>query len=151
MAKLGFGLAIGLVLGAALGAPLIAGDGPKAPKQKSAPKAAAHGEAGHGPASQPAVPGPEIGFRGCAYFEDAGFAGRRGEIREGAPAEWVGADWDNRISSVACASQCRMIGYGDINYGGGWRSFAGAVADVGTGWNDRISALRIVCAAGESH
>lgn len=90
---------------------------------------------------------PEIGFRGCAYFEDARFGGRRGEAREGAYIEWLGAVWNDRISSVACAPGCRLIGYETINYGGARRNFAGAVADLGSTWGDRISALRVTCAA----
>lgn len=149
MQKWSLSLSAGLVIGAALAAPLVAADGPKAPKQRPAQHGSAHGARSSAP--QPAVPGPDIGFRGCAYFEDAGFAGRRGDLRAGDSAEWIGAAWDNRISSVACASQCRLVGYADTNYGGARRNFSGAVADVGEGWNDRISALRVVCAADEAH
>lgn len=151
MTKWGLSLVAGLVVGAALAAPLAAADEPKAPKQRPAQHGSSQGHGGHGTEPQPTVPGPEIGFRGCAYFEDAGFAGRRGDMREGASAEWVGAAWDNRISSVACASNCRMIGYADTNYGGGRRNFTGAVADVGVGWNDRVSALRVICTADEAY
>jgi len=149
MAKAGWSLAIGLVVGAALAAPLIAADGPKAPKQRPAPHGASHGSLAQSP--EPSVPGPEIAFRGCAYFENAGFAGRRADMRAGESAEWVGAAWDNRISSVACASNCRMIGYADTDYGGGRRNFTGAVADVGTAWNDRVSAARVVCTEEGTH
>jgi hypothetical protein len=107
---------------------------------------APHGDAAHHDAAAHAA-GPEIGFRGCAYFENADFAGRRGELREGASAEWVGRAWNDRISSVACHSGCRLIGYVDINYGGQRRNFSGAVAELGADWNDRISAMRAVCGA----
>ena len=107
---------------------------------------ASHGNAAHhDDAAHPA--GPEIAFRGCAYFENANFTGRRGELRENASAEWVGSAWNDRISSVACHPGCRLVGYVDINYGGQRRNFSGAVADLGAGWNDRISALRSVCGA----
>lgn len=109
-----------------------------APESHDGPHAGpAHGEA-H-------AAGPAIAFRGCAYFDGANFAGRRGEIREGVSVEWLGRGWSDRISSAACHPGCRMIGYVDINYGGARRNFTGAVADLGTGWNDRISALRAVC------
>jgi hypothetical protein len=114
------------------------------------PHASAHGnEAAHGDGH-----GPEIGFRGCAYFEGANFAGRRGEIREGAAVEWLGRAWSDRISSSACHPGCRLIGYADINYGGPRRNLTGAIADLGHDWNDRISALRAICdgaAQAEAH
>lgn len=112
------------------------------------PHGARHG-GGHVDAAHAA--GPEIGFRGCAFFEDEGFAGRRGELREGASVEWVGRAWNDRISSVACHPGCRLIGYVDINYGGQRRNLAGAVAALGPGWNDRISALRGVCDGAAPH
>jgi hypothetical protein len=144
----------GLAGGAALmlSAPSAASDPPaKArPAHGQASGHDAHGPSGHA-AQTVAVPGPEIGFRGCAYFEDAGFGGRRGDVREGANVEWIGAAWNDRVSSVACADQCRLIGYEHINFGGMRRNFTGAVAEAGTGWDDRISALRVVCAADAAH
>jgi hypothetical protein len=136
---------LGIMGGAALmlSAPLAASDPP--PKAQAGHGAhAARTEEGHS-AQVDAVPGPEIGFRGCAYFENAGFAGRRADVREGASVEWIGAAWNDRISSVACASGCRLIGYEHINYGGTRRNFSGAVAEAGAGWDDKISALRVVC------
>lgn len=135
------GFAAGLAGGAGL--VLSAGSAAREPAPRPQGQAAGHS------APRPRVaepPGPEIGYRGCAYFENAGFAGRRGDVRAGATAEWVGAVWNERISSVACASGCRLIGYEHINYGGARRNFTGAVADAGA-WSDRISALRVVCAA----
>lgn len=106
---------------------------------------------GHGarPATsaEPAIPGPEIAFQGCAYFEDAGFRGRRVDVRENSTLEWIGAAWNDRISSVACHAGCRLIGYEHINFGGARRNFVGAVAEAGAGWDNRISALRVVCTA----
>ncbi len=172
-------LAIGTIAGAALVAamPLTASDPPPRDTRQQGhgtqPAAASgarwqdghasgqHG-AGHGgehgaeAAHEGHGAGPEIAFRGCASFENANFTGRRGEIRDGASAEWLGRGWSDRISSAACHPGCRLIGYVDINYGGARRNFSGAVADLGAGWNDRISALRAVCdggatAAAESH
>ena len=113
--------------------------------QGPAAHAAPHGSgAGHG-ADHGADHGPEIGFRGCAYFDGTGFAGRRGEIRDGATIEWLGRAWNDRISSTACHPGCRLVGYVDVNFVGARRNLSGAVADLGAGWNDRISALRAVC------
>lgn len=115
-----------------------------------------HGTTHTAPAA-PAIPGPDIAFEGCVYFEDAGFAGRRVDVRGNSAVEWIGAAWNDRISSVACRAGCRLIGYEHINFGGARRSFTGAVADAGPDWNDRISALRVVCEApapahhGETH
>lgn len=124
------------------------------PSLASDPLPAGHGEGagrgGHEGRDAAAAAGPEIGFRGCAYFEDANFQGRRADITEGTYVEWIGPAWNDRISSIACASGCRLIGYENINYGGSRRNFTGAVADVGTAWNEKISALRTVCVA-ESH
>lgn len=161
------GLAVGMVAGAALTAavPLSASDpAPKAKHQQghSPQPAAAHGGRWHdslanahgsdhggehgGPAEHGEHgSGPEVAFRGCAFFENTGFAGRRGEIRDGMSVEWLGRAWSDRISSAACHPGCRLIAYVDINYGGARRNFHGAVADLGAGWNDRISALRAVC------
>lgn len=109
-----------------------------------------HSSSGHA-AQAAAIPGPEIGFRGCAYFEDTGFRGRRADAREGANVEWIGAAWNDRVSSVACAGGCRLIGYEHINFGGPRRNFTGAVAEADAGWDDKISALRVVCAADTAH
>lgn len=116
----------------------------------------AHGTRPPAPAA-PAVPGPGIAFQGCAYFEDTGFAGRRADVRENSAIEWIGTAWNDRISSVACHAGCRLIGYEHINFGGARRNFTGAAPEVGPGWDNRISALRVVCAAqpsahhGETH
>lgn len=131
------------------------------PSLASDPPAAAHGQpsghdshassGGHQGQSGPAIAGPEIGFRGCAYFEDANFQGRRADVTEGTYVEWIGPQWNDRISSIACASGCRLIGYENINYGGSRRNFTGAVAEVGTAWNEKISSLRAVCLAESPH
>lgn len=136
--------AIGVLSGAALmlSTPLAASD----PPAKAQAGHGAHTGDGHAAAAE-TVPGPDIGFRGCAYFETAGFAGRRVDVREGASVEWIGPEWNDRISSVACAGGCRLIGYEHVNYGGARRNFSGAVAEAGAGWDDKISALRVVCTA----
>lgn len=92
-----------------------------------------------------AAAGPASGVQGCAWFEHADFGGRRGEAPGGARLNWVGRAWNDRISSIACHEGCRLIGSEDINHTGAQRTFRGNVAALGAQWNDRISALRVVC------
>jgi hypothetical protein len=94
------------------------------------------------------VNGPELAFRGCAYYSEAGFRGRRGEARGGTALEYVGDGWNDRIASIACAPGCSLSGFVDINYGGRRRVFTGATAAPGETWEGRISAIRTVCTAG---
>lgn len=93
------------------------------------------------------APGPPLAFRGCSWFEHAGFSGRRGDAPAGANLSWVGSPLDNRISAVACREGCRLLASEDINYTGARRTFRGNTGDLGPAWNDRISALRVVCRA----
>lgn len=102
--------------------------------------------AGHGAGGN----APEVAS-GCAYFENAGFGGRRGDLRDGGAVEWLGRRWDNRISAIACHAGCRLLAYPDINFGGVRRVFTGGVGDVGPAWNDRISAVRVVCEGAGAH
>ncbi len=157
-----FGIAGGAAL--VLAAPLVASDPPAAahPEATHSSPAAAHGTGRWAPYHQTeltsdshdgdhGVPGPEIADRACAYFENAGFGGRRGDVRDGGNVEWLGRRMDNRISAVACHAGCRLLAYPDINFGGARRVFTGAVANVGASWNDRISALRVICEAEAAH
>ena len=105
--------------------------------------AAAHGD-GHSEVVVP--PAPAVSYRGCAAFVETGYRGRRTDVAADSAIEWLGRAGDNRISSVACASGCRLLAYEHINFGGARRSFGGATADVGAAWNDRISAVRAICA-----
>ena len=93
------------------------------------------------------APGPPVGFRGCSWFAHANFGGRHGDTPGGASLGWVGRAMDDRISSIACHAGCRLLASEDINYTGARRTFRGNTADVGSGWNDRISALRVICAS----
>jgi hypothetical protein len=135
------GLLIGIAGGGALAAEAEpAGHGRYAPW---------HGEAHVADATyRDNAPGPDLGFRGCAWFEHAAFGGRRGEARDGVRMSWVGTAWNDRISSVACQDGCRLIGSEDINHGGARRTFRGNAGALGPQWNDRISAVRVVCSGG---
>ena len=94
-------------------------------------------EAGH-------MPAVSVEAGTCAAFADADYHGAALRLRDGQALEWVGRAWDNRISSVACAPGCRLIGYHHINYGGARANFA-TVESVGPVFDDRISAARVLC------
>lgn len=86
-----------------------------------------------------------IPARSCVAFDDETYSGRRLEARDGVAYEYVGARWNDRISSIACAPGCRLIAYQTIVFGGARASFTGARPQLGPVWNDRISALRVAC------
>jgi hypothetical protein len=88
-----------------------------------------------------------IAAHSCAAFENENFGGRRLDAPDGAALEWVGRQWNDRISSVACAPGCRLIAYQTIVFGGARANFTGARPRLGPVWNDRISALRVACDA----
>lgn len=144
-------LALLTVAALALAVPGLARDDPPGKAEQrwqDSHKAGEHGAASHGPAAHGEVvpPAPAIAYRGCAAFDETGYRGRRTDVVADSAIEWLGREGDNRISSVACASGCRLLAYEHINFGGARRSFGGATADVGAAWNDRISALRAICA-----
>ncbi len=159
----------------AFGAPLVAFDRPTSGHDKahapaaahSAPEAADPAHEAHGSRWSPfhqvepqahrheAEPGtiaaPTIAFQGCAYFEDAGYGGRSGEVRDAGNVEWVGRQLDRRISSVACHPGCRMLGYPAINFGGARRVFVGGTAAIEPSWDNQIRSLRAICTAPGAH
>jgi len=137
------GCALALAVPAAAGAPPV----PRAGVAPGARFAPGHGRARHpaDPIYRDDAPGPDIGFRGCLWFEHGDFRGRRGHTPAGANLDWVGRSMDDRISSVACHQDCRLLASEDINNTGARRAFRGNTGDVGPEWNDRISALRVVC------
>ncbi|MGE0178917.1 MAG: peptidase inhibitor family I36 protein [Sphingomonas sp.] len=101
-------------------------------------------------------PAPAVAARSCTAFENDNYGGRRLDLHDGTEMEWVGRGWNDRISSVACASGCRLIAYQTIVFGGARANFTGARPTLGTSWDDRISALRVACdgdhaAASASH
>jgi len=102
---------------------------------------------GYEPAAEPAEGQAPAGLgpRSCAAFENENYGGRRLDAPDGAAMEWVGRQWNDRISSVACAPGCRLIAYQTIVFGGARANFTGARPALGPVWNDRISALRVAC------
>jgi len=135
-----------LAAGAAAGAALVFSAAPGAAWDEPKGKAGGHERTSLPYQVPEAGEPPEIGYRGCAYFEAPDYRGRRADVRADSTIEWVGADWDNRISSLACASGCRLLAYDQINFGGARRSYSGAARALGEDWSGRISALRVICA-----
>lgn len=102
---------------------------------------------GYEPPEQPSegVVPTNLAAHSCAAFEEENYSGRRLDAPDGAAMEWVGRQWNDRISSVACAPGCRLIAYQTIVFGGARANFTGARPRLGPVWNDRISALRVAC------
>jgi len=136
---LGATLLGGLVAGAALA--MV--DDPPAASQDSRWRPWRGYEPGAQPAEGPMPPG--LAERICAAYENENYGGRRLEAPDGAAMEWVGRQWNDRISSLACAPGCRLIAYQTIVFGGARANFTGARPRLGPIWNDRISALRVAC------
>ena len=102
---------------------------------------------GYEPEAEPGEGAGPAGIppRACLAFDEAAYNGRRLEVHSGVAFEYVGAGWNDRISSIACAPGCRLIAYQTIVFGGARASFTGARPRLGPGWDDRISALRVAC------
>jgi hypothetical protein len=81
----------------------------------------------------------------CTVYEDINLGGASREIRPGAAMTFVGAQWNDRISSIACEPGCTLMAYEHADYQGARQVFADVVNYVGDGWNDRISSLDTIC------
>ena len=62
--------------------------------------------------------GPPVHPRGCVFYQEANFQGDRGQILEMEDRDVLGDRWDDRISSVRCASSCRLFAYERLDYRG---------------------------------
>lgn len=89
--------------------------------------------------------GPNVFFRGCWYYEHASFGGGRREIPEHMNRTYVGSDWNDRISAIACHRNCTATVFEHASNGGARRQFRGNILYVGDAWNDRISSLWVTC------
>ena len=98
-------------------------------------------------AAQPAGDdqGPAVHPRGCVFFQEANFQGDRDQILEMEDRDVLGDRWDDRISSVRCASSCRLFAYERLDYRGERQLFTGSVPTIGEGWDDKISSMRVTC------
>ena len=90
--------------------------------------------------------GPRLGFRGCQYFEHAHFDGARRSIGAGVSRNYVGDNWNDQISSIACYPGCAVTVYEHRDFAGARVRWASSILYVGDAWNDQISSLRVTCA-----
>jgi hypothetical protein len=82
---------------------------------------------------------------GCWYYGEANFAGPRAEIVEGGPAGNLGADWNDKISSLTCHPLCTLTAYDGENQTGAKKNFSGDVRTIPEAWNDKISSMSVSC------
>ena len=94
-------------------------------------------------AAEPAAKGGSA--RGCWYYGEANFQGPRAEIVEGSAATSLGADWNDRISSLTCHPLCTLTAYDGDNQSGAKKSFNGDVRAIPEAWNDKISSMSVSC------
>ena len=96
----------------------------------------------HGARAQNAP--PQIGFRGCIYYEHSSWQGRWRSIPVGTRRKFVGDTWNEIISSFACHPACHVVAFQDRDFQGSRSEFA-TTWYVGDPWNDRISSLIVSC------
>ena len=89
--------------------------------------------------------GPEVTIQGCFYYEHQNFEGERRDIPLGLNRRYVGDAWNDRISAIACSSDCALRVWEHRDFQGAARTFAGAISYVGDEWNDRISSMKPIC------
>ena len=89
--------------------------------------------------------GPEVTIQGCFYYEHENFGGARRDITLGLNRRYVGQSWNDRISAIACSSDCAVRVWEHRDFQGAAKTFAGAISYVGDEWNDRISSMKPIC------
>jgi hypothetical protein len=91
--------------------------------------------------------GPEVPPNSCIYYEHIDFDGHSVHIPLGIRRKYVGDDWNDEISSIACANGCRLLVWEHRDFVGASRTFAenGAHQYVGDDWNDSISSMKVAC------
>lgn len=85
---------------------------------------------------------------GCTVYRDANYQGPRDFARDGDAPAFVGAAWNDQISSLRCDEGCTFDAFENAEFAGLRERFRGDVAFVGPAWNDRISAYRVTCRRG---
>jgi hypothetical protein len=88
--------------------------------------------------------GPDIPFRGCIAFQHRDFHGARLTLRGNVNVKYTGDNWNDQISSFACATGCNMTIFEHRDFQGA-RVTWGTVSYVGSRWNDRVSSLFVRC------
>lgn len=92
--------------------------------------------------------GPRVPIAGCFYYEHDSFRGARRDLPIGLRRRYVGDDWNDQISSIACAPGCGLKVYEHRDFGGYSKVFRGKMVYVGDAWNDDISSLEVVNSGG---
>lgn len=82
--------------------------------------------------------------RGCHYYSDSGFQGRRAEIVDGNSLS-LGADWSDKISSLTCHPLCTLTAYDGENQSGAKKNFNGDMRSIPPAWDDKISSMSVTC------
>jgi hypothetical protein len=89
--------------------------------------------------------GPRVNFQGCYYYQHAEWQGMRQAITDGTRQPYVGDEWNDQISSIACNVNCSLTVYQHRDYGGLHRTFYPNIQYVGDAWNDQISSMVVNC------
>ena len=92
-----------------------------------------------------ALSGPDFDYLGCAVYEHSDFQGASRGFVSGADLSYVGDDWNDTISSLACHPRCSLTIYEHVDYQGARFRLVGAISYVGDAWNDQISGLSVRC------
>ena len=82
---------------------------------------------------------------GCWYYSDNGFQGARAKIVAGSDLSSLGAEFNDRVSSLTCHPLCTLVAYEGENHSGAKKSFKGDVRFVGSEWDDKISSMTVSC------
>lgn len=89
-----------------------------------------------GSAPPPPPPAGTVCFWEHANYQGASFCA------DGS-STWVGASWNDRVSSLKVKAGSEVTVYNDINFGGSSQVFSGDVANIGAAMNDRMSSFRL--------
>lgn len=76
------------------------------------------------------------------FFENANYGGA--SLCADADSSWIGTAWNDRASSVKVQAGYQAQLYRDVNYGGGFVTVTGDVADLAAnGFNDQTSSFKV--------
>jgi uncharacterized protein len=89
------------------------------------------------------VPAPPV-QAGCSLFRDRNFAGERIFINPNEQMSFWGTNWDNAVSSVRIAGNCRAVLYTRALFNGTDQRFSSDTASLGEA-NDRASSAQCIC------
>ncbi|SMB92848.1 beta-1,3-glucanase family protein [Deinococcus hopiensis] len=78
----------------------------------------------------------------ACFYTDGNYTGT--SFCASSDSGYVGADYNDKISSLKVQSGYQVVMYNDVNYGGTSKTFTGDVSFVGSDFNDIASSFRIV-------